>query len=402
MKQRYLKPIAVILLTLMLSLPLTLGGTVLAADEGSISAGETKDFELVYDDTLTLQFTPEETGFYSLILTDDLPYHITLEDENHEYIYSSYSFWLSDFPDELIYKYEAGKNYYFTMYPTRFIVEWNTPDSEIIADFTLSLEFLGDLESLEITSLPTHTTYIYGYDAFTFEDYLEYIFEVDIEDILNDPDVDEDIKGLIDNHNGVVYFDYTNLEITATFSKGATRIFDYSNSDFYDELKEKIKIGENTLVVSIFDCIFLELDITVIENPVESIEIAYMPEIEPIFIDWIDVAMGIPTLQKYFDEMPPLGTQIQINYTDGTSKIITIEENEIYYVIDDYPLYVELDYLIEGTDELFFTIDYLGHTTSYTVEFTFSHSVDHVFSILARILNIFNMVLSILWSFGYY
>ncbi|MDR1631021.1 MAG: hypothetical protein LBS36_12550 [Oscillospiraceae bacterium] len=397
MKQKNMKHIATLLVTILLLLPFTLGATVFAADEGAIAVGETKEITVdTQDDLAILTFIPEESGYYLLSSNGiDCDPIVVMFDENDIYLKEADdSANGSNF--ELLYYFQEGKTYSFEISDYDLMYYWETPPAVTSATFSVSLEFLGELESVTMITPPEKTTYIYGIGAFSYEDIVQEYFNRTPEDLLNDPSVPEYIKEeVLSYQNGVLYFRSYGIEVEAVFSSGETKT--YTNYGYIAaEPKEPIAIGQNTLVLTLDNCITIETEVTVIENPVESIEIIYMPDLGPIYVDWIDLGLGNEALEKYFTEIPPDGTQIQINYTDGTSKVVTADRYADLYDVDGYPIYVDLDYAQTTDDTLVFTLEYLGHTTSYSVAYSFSSSLDRVLSIFTRIAEIFNMVFSII------
>lgn len=147
-----------------------------------------------------------------------------------------------------------------------------------------------------------------------------------------------------------------------------TRFFDDNNEVPFkysdNQLKgEKWSLGKNPVTLTYFDkeCTFY---VDVIENPIESLTLLKAPDRIYHFV------INANDEDSEYCEINPYdisGIEIQVNYKDGTSKILNDEDWEYYSgELDGYRYYTD-NYALDKPQEIVVKLRYCGHKVFYTV-----------------------------------
>lgn len=264
------------------------------------------------------KFTPTQSGFYRV--SGDLPdigaylwvYDSLMNDIDYN---KTGSFWnySSDTGFEEFLNLEAGETYYFEigLYYDEVLLTGSV-------SFDVSIDYLGSITGATLVSPPDKLTYIRGVDEddYTSPDFMYYYF----------------------------YFDITGAFADVTFSQGQTyTLCDYALENAFEKSydSEKRQLGENTVYFKLGDTVMFSFVITLIENPVESIEIVRLPD-KTVYTFGID---GSLDYDYFYPQTDFTGLQVKINYTNGTSKTVDWENSEDYgsgvMLVDGYPLYAD-------------------------------------------------------------
>lgn len=270
------------------------------------------------------KFTPTQSGFYRV--SGDLPdigaylwvYDSLMNDIDYN---KTGSFWnySSDTGFEEFLNLEAGETYYFEigLYYDEVLLTGSV-------SFDVSIDYLGSITGATLVSPPDKLTYIKGVDEYdyTSPDFIYYEF----------------------------YFDITGAFADVTFSQGQTyTLCDYALEIAFEKSydTEKRHLGVNNVYFSYDGTVMFTFTITLIENPVESIEIVRLPD-KTVYTFGID---GSLDYDYFYPQTDFTGLQVKINYTGGTSKTVDWENSEDYgsgvMIVNGYPLYADC----YGTDE---------------------------------------------------
>lgn len=305
---------------------------IMVKEPEAIAEGEVKSGSVeYYGQSIAYNFTPDESCRYRLAIDSDIQnYMVYIKDEYGENILDSDSGRNSEHNVNL----ESEKTYTLII---------RVGDNYKEGEYSLSFEKTDYIKDLKITKLPDRTTYVDGY----------YGFE---------------------------YLDFTGLELEATWSDGEVESLTYDNDNSNKFRDEYVSLSRSDKTVKV-SCAGAEtsFDINVIPNNVESIEVVKTPDLE--FIEhthgywntkynpetgnydlkyyWYNLSGGYDERNYYS------GTEVKINYTDGTSRIVNLNDKTDGYYFSIYENQYEKPWTVgDNTVE----ISYLGATASINVK----------------------------------
>ncbi len=291
------------------------------------------------------KFTPTQSGYYHVSgnSEDESVYFWAYDSNYYDLCYGDGSFWTNDDENgfDAYLNLEAGEMYYFEV-GFYYDVLLNGSIS-----FDVTLDYLGSITGATLVSPPDKLTYIQGYDEndYSGPDYIYYEFG----------------------------FDITGALANVTFPGGQTvTLNDWAIEEVFERSydSEKRHLGDNTVYYKLGDTVMFSFVITLIENPVESIEILHLPN-KTDYTYGIDGTMRNGGFKPDFDWT---GFQVKINYTNDTSKTVnwveyTEQSSDHYIYIDGYIMYCGC-YGLYNPGEVDFDINYLGQSAEFTLNIT--------------------------------
>jgi len=341
------------------------------------------DFSSIYGIFICFKrfvFNAEMTGIYTVSLNGTSPFRgMNVYDSEGEYIDKN------------------GGYVYFETYETYYIEFFMYSMSSVVPggfDVNFCIEYLGELESVEIVQLPEKLTYISGYDAYSLEDaYAQWGYGLTLEEYL------ERYPSEVNGYISIALYGLK-IEIRLTDAEPVYIESGYPSA----KLKEPLVIGQNTVTLEYLGGT-LEFDITVIENPVKSIEVRNLPSIGPFKVSLLSATVNLALggyssnaeLDKFFgyNNIPPKGSELVINYTDGTSKVIVVDENFVRY-IDGY----HVSHYYRQTESGYeFNVEYLGSSTKYFVEVEYVGTMKTLMNYADIVVKILDILMSLLDKF---
>ncbi len=169
------------------------------------------------------------------------------------------------------------------------------------------------------------------------------------------------VDGLDDLDIKVEYTDGSSEIIKITDSIDGNYLWCYSEQDYYPwEVG-----GYNTIIIEYYG-VYTEIEVDIIENPVESITLNSAPTATYMYgaedAGWL-YEDGVYEFVPYKLE----GLSLTINYKDGTSKVVGYDDIDIEnYTIDGQPLGLDLIYA-DGVGEYEATLYLMGQEIKYNV-----------------------------------
>ncbi len=267
-------------------------------------------------------FTPEEDGYYVFY-------------SNSEYDPRGYIF-DTEF-NELSSNDDVGENHdfrvgYFMDAGTTYILKTEFNDSSVSGSFDVAVEKAKYITNLEILSPP---------------DKMEYV------------------EGQLDN-----YLTYDGLALRATWSDNSTTDWEYGQGNYIEDQPVFLNVDEDGLVNISCGGQEASFTFTLVENPVESIEL---------------VSGSITLVEEvggheengvyYYDFFMPSDVTIRIHYTDTSSKTVNVHDNVDGYRFSWYFDQYEHPWVLDG--EQYVTIEYLGANIELPVTII-ENPVDHI------------------------
>lgn len=326
-----------------------------AADKSAAAAAEDGDtfetarevtgsFKAVIKKTSSFyKFTAAQNGFYRI--SGDLPdkgVYLEVYDSEKSYMhYEDGSFWKegleTGFDDFIVL--DEGSTYYF-----KISLFYGNSAPVLPISFDVDIEYLGVITEALPVSLPDKLVYI--------------------------KDIDENKYSGPDFQYYEFRFDITGAVCSVEFSQGQSVELrgieiEYALTKSYNN--ERRQLGENTVYFKFGETTAFSFVITLIENPVESIEVVRLPD-KTNYTYGIDGTLSADGCFSPAADMT--GLQIKVSYTDGTHKIFDWEsccggwtyasDTSIiegymanaycHMVCDPCETSVELDYLTKTTD----------------------------------------------------
>ncbi|MCL2507933.1 MAG: hypothetical protein FWF05_02020 [Oscillospiraceae bacterium] len=323
----------------------------------------TGDFSAVTvaDDYPTFyKFVPNETGWYEIYseADDNCDPYINLLDSDGNYLaYSDdngidLNFYL---PCYLT----AGETYYFLIRAFGLLA----------AEFDVKIGFLGAIQEAEITSYPAKNTFIMDYDCGVYGD---------------------------DDEDYYFHLSLYELEVKLTFDGG--KVITLGSWEIYNKFEishDKPVIGTNEIRFKSGNETVFTLDVEVIENPVKSIEVVKLPD-RTDYTYRLDGYTGGTLFNRYFQPYIFIsGMEIKINYTNGTSEIVKVDDFDYYYWSDnnfyiehngyDINIYVESGTV--GKNNVY--VAYLGRYTTFEINVVKPTIMQRFFLFLMDIAGVF-------------
>ncbi len=388
MNRKFLKLTALFLVLLLPMLTLSAAAATVIIDDVEIdmdslpliTVGEKKSGTLSNEcNEFFYKFACEETGFYAVELINDFPLGLLTcyfyEDDGT--MLKRYSF-----DNTRVYELEAGKTYIFSVY-----VPLSLSQSTLTFNYDATISYFGLISNIEITSYPTQTTYIEGYETETadeFKSYFEFTDEEWAELIAAEPSL----------ANGFIFTNFDGCAASVSFSNGETFDITYNEySSLNEKLKEPLKLGTNTVYFEVMGTEF-SFDVEVIKNPVDSIKITNLPEIGTVILSFKSMFDLNETLENYLLNSPPLGSTIEITYNDGRGVVEYPVDENFTGEIDGYYVSARSFEILDNT--ILFTVRYLDREATYEVEYEMQGLFKEFFTFLNALTKLLDAILSLI------
>ena len=271
------------------------------------------------ENTEMFKFTPSDDGWYNFYTEGKSDTYATLYNSQFdEIIYVDDTFDSQNF--NFKFKLYAGYTYYLEV--GAYVEESQTAKFDLIVTETLGVE------SLYISKKPDNNECIIGLEGDTIDlTGLEVTLTLsDGEEVLWKYDVDGEVAG--------------------------EAVLVYVDNDGFGHYFIRVECGEG------YDTSFFDM----VENPVDSISVYRMPAIEL----YEGTSGYLIDDTYYYNYVIPQETEIQINYTDGTSEIVSYSE-----MIERGPSSVSDDQSYDnqwGVGEHFATLTYMGREAKVSVK----------------------------------
>ena len=267
-------------------------------------------------------FTPNESGYYAFFSISDADTYGYIIDENANTLASN-----DDDGDgsnfKIKYLMEAGKTY---------ILQARYYSSDQTGNFGVCIEKIKYITDLEIINMPVRSEYI-----------KEFILDA---------------------------LDFTGLRLKVTWSDGSTTNWAYDGSWYIEDeyvSRDMSSTEESGNVVINCGDASVTLSLTLIDNPVDYIEIVTAPTREYIYGDreW-----GWLYSDGSYDFYPSdlTGLKFVVHNMDGTNKTFTSADIDNHSLIDGYYYSISFDGYDPDIGDFPVTFSYLGKSADYTVK----------------------------------
>jgi len=305
--------------------------TLTVKDIDTIELGEEKVVTLDGEYAAYYSFTPDEDGYYSFCSYDN----------DHD----TYGYILDANMEELARNDDGGDNNNFDVRyeleaGVTYILKARFYDTDDTGSFSVCVERAKMVTGLEIISMPERTEYIEGM----------------VRDYLN----------------------YQGLQLRATWSDGSTTDWTYGNGWYIDNehiALDTSDVEETGEIVLTCGKVIAILTLTVVENPVDHLEIASGTAKK--YLENIDGYFNSNEDGKYFLYYAdtPYDAVIRIVYKDGTTETANVGDEVGEYYIDCYTSQHNEPWVVGTENKMFIT--YLGHTVVLPITVV-ENPVDHL------------------------
>ena len=345
MKKAFKRALAVLLAGIIAAAGLAVGAVAAPGDSFDEAIEVTGNFTVnsVKGNSVYYKFVPPQTGYYRIcsVSVGGNP-EMSVRDNVDDYG-SHYS------PDAdkdrnfgLWTPLTAGEAFFFSV--------WNGFTKPNIT-FNVKIEFCGALTDVNVVSYPAKDQYIMGIDC--------------------------------RSDDGHWYMNLSSFDswygfwVDLTFDGGQIlTLCNWGVSRFFEAKYGKPVLGLNAISFKLDDQVFFTWDVTIIENPVSSIEIVKLPDkTEYVYgKDAFDPKYNYNTGNYSYDTYVDAdGIVVKLNYTDGTSEIVPFAECDDWgdwrFMPAIYHGYwFRLDCYTCEIGENDVIISYLGKTATFQIE----------------------------------